>query len=105
MNISIRTLLAIAFIFSLSACYNFGERVRKESTYTCGKNVAIVKLHANDNLTMITNGSKYSLTPSVSASGAKYSTQDDSTVFWSKGDEAYITVNGIDYEDCQIQKE
>jgi membrane-bound inhibitor of C-type lysozyme len=35
------------------------------------------------------------------ASGAKYA--DGSTLYWSKGDEALLTLDGVEHEGCRVQ--
>ena len=43
------------------------------------------------------------LPQTISASGARYANDDESIVFWNKGNTAFITENGPDnitYKDC-----
>ncbi|HEU4677101.1 MAG TPA: MliC family protein [Candidatus Paceibacterota bacterium] len=44
-----------------------------------------------------------SIPRAISASGARYAREDESFVFWNKGDTAFITENGTTtYENCGI---
>lgn len=48
---------------------------------------------------------RISLPHATSASGARYAKEDDSIVFWNKGDTAFITENGKEtFSDCIGQK-
>lgn len=51
----------------------------------------------------LSHGPKAYLSQSVSASGAKYISQDQRITFWSKGSEATVTENGVvTYSGCVI---
>jgi len=49
----------------------------------------------------LSDGRRMSLPQTISASGTRYATSDESIVFWSKGESAFITENNIEtYADC-----
>lgn len=43
---------------------------------------------------VLSDGTSEILYPTVSASGARYANSDESVVFWTKGDEAYVEIDG-----------
>jgi membrane-bound inhibitor of C-type lysozyme len=50
---------------------------------------------------MLSDGRKLSLPHAMSASGARYANDDESIVFWNKGETAFITENGKNtYDGC-----
>jgi len=57
---------------------------------------------------VFSNGIAYELLQTISASGARYATKDESLVFWNKGDEATIYENGevsSDWTNCGVRAE
>jgi membrane-bound inhibitor of C-type lysozyme len=51
----------------------------------------------------LSSGPEMFLPQAISASGARYATDDESLVFWNKGDTAFVTEGGPDnvtYKDC-----
>lgn len=49
----------------------------------------------------LSDGRQIGIPQVISASGARYANQDESFVFWNKGNTAFITENGITtYESC-----
>ena len=49
----------------------------------------------------LSDGRLMTLSQTISASGIRYATKDESIVFWSKGDSAFITENNTEtYSDC-----
>lgn len=58
----------------------------------------------NDTITMNVKGQRFVLRQAVSADGARYVAENDpSTVFWSKGKQATITVKGATLPTCFAQ--
>ncbi|MDX1598841.1 MAG: META domain-containing protein [Marinobacter sp.] len=52
-------------------------------------------------LVLTHEGTRYTLAPSRSASGARFTDGDDmDTVFWSKGNSANLTLNGNEFPEC-----
>ena len=62
-------------------------------TFACANDVTIDAVfdNASDNVTVTMNGETLTLPHVESGSGAKYS--DGTTIFWTKGDEAFVQVN------------
>lgn len=53
----------------------------------------------------LSDGRKYSLYQTISASGARYANVDESFVFWNKGDTAFIQENDTaSFEDCVVEE-
>lgn len=54
-------------------------------------------------LVLTHEGTRYTLEPSRSASGARFTDGDDEgAVFWSKGNSANLTLNGNEYPECLV---
>jgi heat shock protein HslJ/membrane-bound inhibitor of C-type lysozyme len=67
------------------------------------KYVLIRNFSGGDEFTLTADGRNYAMKRAVSASGAKYEAENDpSTVLWSKGNEASLTVEGRDYLDYDV---
>lgn len=50
---------------------------------------------------LLSDGRGMILPQTISASGIRYGNKDESVVFWSKGDGAFITEGGVEtYSDC-----
>lgn len=53
---------------------------------------------------VLSDGAALSLPRAMSGSGARYTIDDESVVFWNKGDTAFITENGTTtYADCALK--
>ncbi|MDL2298537.1 META domain-containing protein [Synergistaceae bacterium OttesenSCG-928-D05] len=64
---------------------------------------ALVEMFDTDKLTMTIDGKTYPMQQTISASGARYEALGDpKTVFWSKGDKAYVAVEGKDLPDFDL---
>jgi membrane-bound inhibitor of C-type lysozyme len=51
---------------------------------------------------VLSDGRKMTLPQTISGSGIRYATSDESTVFWSKGESAFIDEKGSEtYSDCE----
>jgi membrane-bound inhibitor of C-type lysozyme len=62
--------------------------------------VLIRNSSGNDEFTLTVDGRNYLMKNVISASGAKYEAVDDpTTIIWSKGKSAMLTVQGVDYEE------
>jgi membrane-bound inhibitor of C-type lysozyme len=60
--------------------------------------VLLRDLDDGDEFILTADGENYRMKPVVSASGAKYeAVGDPTTIFWSKGASAFLTVKGKDY--------
>jgi heat shock protein HslJ len=74
------------------------------ATYLCADGTSIDAVYDNvaRTVTITLDGATLTLPQAVSASGARYS--DETTTFWSKGDEAFVEVNGqIVHDQCSAQ--
>lgn len=50
----------------------------------------------------LSDGRTLSLPQTISASGIRYANEDESIIFWSKGDGAFLTENGVEaYQNCR----
>ncbi len=72
------------------------------ATFTCKNNKIIYATFFNDNVQLYLNDDRdFLLSQTISASGARYATEDESFVFWNKGNTAFIEEDGlITYENC-----
>lgn len=69
--------------------------------YDCGGTVVEAGI-ADDMVVLRTGGRDIVLTPDVAASGARYVDPDGSgTMFWSRGDNALVALDGLDLPECQ----
>lgn len=66
----------------------------------CGRLQVSAGYH-NDDLVLKAAGKDYLLLPTESDSGARFEAEGDpSTRFWSRGDTALLTLNGVSYPEC-----
>jgi membrane-bound inhibitor of C-type lysozyme len=66
-----------------------------EETLTCTDGTVLgTQFLANGNVVVTMNNTPYELTRAVAASGERYANSDESFVFWNKGGESMIMVNG-----------
>lgn len=73
------------------------------SALDCGGTQAMVGFTGPEGAVLTIGGTTYVLAQTISASGARYSDgKTPETVFWSKGDTAWITVEGTDLPECSI---
>jgi membrane-bound inhibitor of C-type lysozyme len=73
-------------------------------TFTCaeGKSIHAV-FYKRAVHVALSSGPELFLPQTISASGARYATDDESLVFWNKGDTAFVTEgneNNLTYKDC-----
>ncbi len=73
--------------------------------FVCDDNKSITATFYLQNDTQVdlklSDGRKLSLPHAISASGARYANQDESVVFWNKGNTAFIEENGqTTFHDC-----
>jgi membrane-bound inhibitor of C-type lysozyme len=74
-----------------------------EATFVCPDGTSLDTVFDNDAATVTVGlpDGEVTLPRAISASGARYANSDESIVFWNKGDEAFVEVNGeIVYQDC-----
>lgn len=71
------------------------------TTFRCGDREAVID-YTEKGLQLKAGGETFDMRPVVAASGAKYEAEGDSTtIFWSKGSNAFVTVRGTRYPDCR----
>lgn len=75
-----------------------------ESTVQCGDQMMTIGFRGDEAI-LQTDEKIYTLSPAISADGAKYSSEDGKTVFWSRGASALVTLEGEDLPDCEIVQE
>jgi len=55
---------------------------------------------------VLSDGRVFYLPQTISASGARYANDNESLIFWNKGDTAFIEENGtMTYQDCLVREE
>lgn len=86
----------------LTACATAPETQEVSNSYQCGQlNINVTSLGNGDQLKVDYKGEQLQLERKVSASGARYEASDDEgTLFWSKGEWAMFSVKGQAYPDC-----
>ncbi len=63
-----------------------------KTTYSCAEGKIIqATFYENEVRLVLNNGKKLTLPQTISASGIRYATSDESFVFWSKGNTAFVT--------------
>jgi len=73
-------------------------------TFNCAENKSIQAIFFKDKVELtLSDGRNMLLSQAISASGARYANNDESFVFWNKGDTAFINEgNKTTYKDCLI---
>lgn len=72
------------------------------TTYRCGKQTVAAEARG-DTLRLEIGGDAFTLRQAVSASGARYEAAGDpSTYFWTKGDNALLSLHGVAYPECAV---
>lgn len=106
------TILAIAvvlggalFIYSLMSGRTGDDADRtviNRTTFTCTDGTELdATFYSEESMALTLDGTTYELPQVVSASGARYANSDESFVFWNKGNEATVFVDGsVAYEGC-----
>ncbi|MCB1313143.1 MAG: META domain-containing protein [Sedimentitalea sp.] len=70
-----------------------------EASYQCGDRTVSGRFEG-DALTLTLDGTEYALVNVRSASGAKYETADGKVMFWEKGEDALLELDGTGLQDC-----
>jgi len=78
-----------------------------EKNYTCSDDKTIVAIFNNDTDMSadiaLSDGTTMNLANIEAASGAKYANKDESVVFWTQGNEAFLEQDGKQtYTDCTV---
>lgn len=78
------------------------------ATFVCADNITIKADFYNEEPAKVkletSDGRKLEIPRSISASGARYANEDESLVFWNKGDTAFMQENGqITIDGCKTK--
>jgi membrane-bound inhibitor of C-type lysozyme len=90
---AVRLVLTVAFLCAIpGACEE--NSPTKLHVFRCadGATVTVIFTETDDSITMRLGGRSYRLEHVEAASGAKYS--DGKVVFWNKGKEAFVEIDG-----------
>ena len=108
--ISIAALVLIAVALTIYFVSNNkkgnSENAISTATFNCdnGKNIHAIFFDEKVELTL-SDGRSMLIPQAISASGARYANQDESFVFWNKGDTAFIQEgNATTYENCVVRQ-
>ncbi len=82
------------------------ENIITSATFICSGDKLIQAVFFNDKVELtLSDGRSMLLVQGISASGARYANNDESFVFWNKGDTAFVQEgNNTTYENCVIEK-
>jgi len=59
----------------------------------------------SDSASLYVEGKEYKVYPTISASGARYSNDDQTVVFWEHQGEAMVEIDGeVIYKECKLKK-
>lgn len=62
-----------------------------EATFVCEGDKTIEATFSNEKVNLLlSDGRMLNLTQTISADGARYASEDESFVFWNKGDSAFV---------------
>lgn len=79
------------------------QRVEEKWAFACGEDMIAFTPFGDDQGNMQRANVSYAMKLAIAASGARYTNLgDESTVFWNKGDRAYVTIDGEDLPECQL---
>ena len=71
-------------------------------SYMCAEDKALVAIYREGSVSLkLSDGRDLALPQVIAASGIRYANEDESFVFWSKGESAFIEENGaMTYAEC-----
>ena len=83
------------------------EGIINAVTFNCVGNKTINAIFFKDKVELALSDKRNMLIPQgISGSGARYANQDESFIFWNKGDTAFIEEKGLmTYKDCLVANE
>lgn len=83
---------------TITANFNCQEERNIQAVFHTGENSSVDLV--------LSDGRVFYLPQTISASGARYANDNESLIFWNKGDTAFIEENGtVTYQDCLVKKE
>lgn len=78
-----------------------GADVETKASYACTEGRTIDATYKKDSVDLIlSDGRKLTLPQTVSGSGIRYANAQESIVYWSKGEMAFLTDGITSYSDC-----
>jgi membrane-bound inhibitor of C-type lysozyme len=96
--------LAVFGLITLMAVPAFAETPIATAIYKCDGDKGIDATYYPDSVALtLTDGRSLELPQVISGSGTRYANADESFVFWSKGDTAFVTEGADDnmsFKDC-----
>jgi membrane-bound inhibitor of C-type lysozyme len=92
----------------LTAAPAFAEDPVATATFRCADGKSIVATFYDDEVALtLSDGRKLALPQVMSGSGARYANEDESFVFWNKGDTAFVAEGSdetLTFKDCVADK-
>lgn len=81
-----------------------GEPITATASFSCDANKTIAAtFHQNDVQLLLSDGRNLVVPHAISADGGRYANDDESFVFWTKGNGAFITEgSSTTYADCTV---
>ncbi len=78
--------------------------VHKDFTFSCARAKTIIATFGKNSVALqLSDGRSLNLPQTISGSGARYASSDESIVFWNKGTTAFLTEHGQEtYSGCGI---
>lgn len=72
-------------------------------SYQCADDRALIAIYLPESVALsLSDGRSLTLTHTIAASGVRYANADESIVFWTKGETAFLTEGGATtYADCR----
>lgn len=95
-----KKLLTLIFPLILMSCSHTVE-IENSKNYKCGDKIIAIDFLDDDSLILKMNGQSNVLTLIASASGSKYENISAGLIFWNKGSDNYLKINGYDYPQCK----
>lgn len=91
--------LSVAVLAACAQRDNTAEEI--PVSFVCGAETITI-MFAGESATLERRGETVALKQVVTASGAKYEKEGDpSTFFWNKGDGGLLSIDGVEYPECQ----
>ncbi len=96
---------AAAFYFFGGKVPGFGEKPISTARFVCDADKSITATFYESKVALELSDFRSLEYPQlISASGARYGSEDESFIFWNKGDTAFITESGVEtFSNCEIE--
>jgi membrane-bound inhibitor of C-type lysozyme len=81
------------------------ENIINKVTFSCADNKKIKATFFKNNTVALelSDGRSFNINQTISGSGARFANSDESFIFWTKGDGAFIDENGeMTFKDCLV---